>query len=339
MLKHLVPFVAFAAVALAGADASAQRDFKWGSSQLGSAGHKAQVIIADVLNKEMPQYRHSVLPTPGAINTVKGYAVGEFDGYYGSDIAFFEMSQDEGRFKGFKAQMKRQPVQSFWTFTLETGLGVRYADRDKYKKWGDLAGKRIFTGPLPFDTRAHLDRAIAALGIKFQYVNVDLSTVGSQLASGAIDATTTYVTAESTPVPWLVEASLAVDWMSLNPSPDEIATLRSKNFGVVELSPTVFKRDTHTDKVVLSPFFYGFHPGMDMPADDLYRMLTILEKQASEMAKSDGSFSQIAKDFAGMQKRGVTAAIDMLPVHPGLARYMREKGVWDAKWDNKIASK
>jgi TRAP-type uncharacterized transport system substrate-binding protein len=78
---------------------------------------------------------------------------------------------------------------------------------------------------------------------------------------------------------------------------------------------------------------------MDMTADDLYRMLTILEKQAPEMAKADGSFSQIAKDFAGMQKRGVTAAIDMLPVHPGLAKYMREKGVWDAKWDSKVASK
>jgi hypothetical protein len=25
-----------------------------------------------------------------------------------------------------------------------------------------------------------------------------------------------------------------------------------------------------------------------------------------------------------------------VPIHPGLARYMREKGVWDAKWDSKI---
>jgi hypothetical protein len=24
-------------------------------------------------------------------------------------------------------------------------------------------------------------------------------------------------------------------------------------------------------------------------------------------------------------------------VHPGLAKYMREKGVWDAKWDSRIA--
>jgi hypothetical protein len=33
----------------------------------------------------------------------------------------------------------------------------------------------------------------------------------------------------------------------------------------------------------------------------------------------------------------VEAAVEYAPVHPGLARYMREKGVWDAKWDSRIA--
>jgi len=37
------------------------------------------------------------------------------------------------------------------------------------------------------------------------------------------------------------------------------------------------------------------------------------------------------------QRRGVTAAADLLPIHQGLAKYMREKGVWDVKWDSKVA--
>jgi TRAP-type uncharacterized transport system substrate-binding protein len=41
----------------------------------------------------------------------------------------------------------------------------------------------------------------------------------------------------------------------------------------------------------------------------------------------------------GMQKAGVQSSVDFVPVHPGLARYMREKGVWDAKWDSRIAKK
>jgi TRAP-type uncharacterized transport system substrate-binding protein len=345
MLKRLVApcalaVVTAAVIATAAPSAwSQQKDLKWGTSQVGSAGHKAQVLLADVLNKEMPKYRIAVLPTAGAVPTVKGYAMGEFDAYYGSDIGFYELANDTGRFKGFKAQMKRVPVQSFWSFTIDPGLGVRASNKDKYKKWGDITGKRVFTGPLPFDNRVHLERAIAALGIKFQYVQVDLSTVGSQLAQGAIDATIIYTSAEATPVPWLAEASLAVDWMALNPSPDEIATLKSKNIALTELKPNVFKRDTHTDKVVVAPFFFGFHMGMDIPADDVYAMLKIVEAKAAEMAKSDESFTQIAKDFAGFQKRGVQSSIDFVPVHPGLARYMKEKGVWDPKWDSKIAQK
>ena len=128
-------------------------------------------------------------------------------------------------------------------------------NKDKIKKWGDLAGKRVFTGPLPFDTRAQTERGLAALGVKFTYVQVDLATVGSQLESGAIDAMTIYTGSESSPPPWLAEASLAADWAALNPSAEEIAELKKKGFAVVEVNPKVFKRDVHTDKVIELPFY------------------------------------------------------------------------------------
>ena len=97
----------------------------------------------------MPQYRISVLPTPGAITTVKGYATHEYDGMYGSDIGFHELATDTNRFKGFKARVKRQPMQSFWSNTIEVSLAIHARNKDKIKKWTDLNGKRVFTGPLP----------------------------------------------------------------------------------------------------------------------------------------------------------------------------------------------
>ena len=339
MLKRvLAGYVVAAIVALTAQSAWAQKDIKWGTSQVGSAGHKAQVLLADVLNKEMSKYRISVLPTAGAVPTVKGYAVGEFDAFYGSDIGFYEFAEDSGRFKGFKAQMKRTPVQAFWAYTIDPGLAVRASEKDRYQKWGDLSGKRVYTGPLVFDVRLHLERALAALDVKHRYVQVDLSTVGSQLASGALDAMIIYTSAQSTPVPWLAEASLAVDWAALNPSPDEAAKLKGKKFSFVDLPSKVFKRNTHSDKVTVVPFYFGFHLGMDIPSDDVYAMLKIIEQHAVVMARADDSFSQIAVDMAGMQKRGVESSIEFVPVHPGLARYMKEKGVWNAAWDGKIAA-
>jgi TRAP-type uncharacterized transport system substrate-binding protein len=164
-MKRTLSLLFAGLLAALGTNATAQKDIRWGTSAVGSSGHKALVVLADVLNREWTGYRVTVQPAPGAIITVKGYATGQFDGYYGADIAFYELANDTNRFKGFKSAMKRQPVQSFWAFTVEVGSAVRVADRNKYRSWKDLSGQPVFTGPLPWDTRAQLERAYAALGV------------------------------------------------------------------------------------------------------------------------------------------------------------------------------
>jgi TRAP-type uncharacterized transport system substrate-binding protein len=315
------------------------KEIPWGTSAVGSAGHKALVILADVLNREMPKYRVTVQPTPGAIVTVKGYATGQFEGYYGADIAFFELANDIKRFKGFKSSMKRQPVQSFWTYTVEMGMAVHARDQGKYKSWKDLGGKALFTGNPPWDTRAQLERAFEALGIKYNYRQVDLSTAGSQLESGRIDGFGLYSNGEAGVPPWIMEASLSTDWAAVNPTAAEIAALKKAGFAILEQKPEVFKRDVHADKVILLPFYYGFHVGLEVSEDDVYQMLTVIEKNLPSLVKADASFAQIAKDMPGFQRRGVEAAAPLVPIHPGLAKYMREKKVWDTKWDSRIAKK
>jgi TRAP-type uncharacterized transport system substrate-binding protein len=66
-------------------------------------------------------------------------------------------------------------------------------------------------------------------------------------------------------------------------------------------------------------------------------MLTIIEKNAAELAKADTAYMQIKTDMPGFQRQGVEAALNFVPIHPGLAKYMRERGVWDSKWDGRIA--
>ena len=79
--------------------------------------------------------------------------------------------------------------------------------------------------------------------------------------------------------------------------------------------------------------------GLEVPEDDVYRMLQVIEKNTAELTKADAGYAQIAKDMAGFQRKGVASSVDFVPIHPGLAKYMREKGVWDAKWDARIAKK
>src|SRR5918995_318685 len=109
---------------LAPTSAAAQvKDLSWGTSAVGTSGHRALVTLAALLNREM--------------------------------------------------------VQSFWAFTLEVGLGILARDMKRFKQWRDLSGERIFTGPLPFDTRAATERAMGLVGLKHNYVEVDLAVAGS----------------------------------------------------------------------------------------------------------------------------------------------------------------
>lgn len=313
------------------------KDFRWATSAAGSSGHRALVNLAAVLNKEMPGYKIAALPTPGAIVSVKGYATGQFDGYYGADIAFYELANDTNRFKGFKANMKRYPVQSFWTYSVEVGVGILAKDQGKYKQWRDLSGQPVFTGPLPWDVRAHLERGFKALGIKHVYREMDLSSVGSQLEAGNVKAFNAYTNAGATTAPWIIEISVGTDWAILNPSQEEIGVLKKAGFRIAEVQPAAFKKDVHAEKAILLPFYYGFHVGLEVPEQDVYKMLTIIEKNAAELAKADASYKQVAADMPGFQRQGVEAAVNFVAIHPGLAKYMRERGVWDSKWDGRIA--
>ncbi len=296
-------------------------------------------MLADILNKAMPELRINVLPYPGAVGTVKGFATGEIDGYYGSDVALKELADNSGRFKDFKSRITVQPVQSFWCYTLDVGLAIKASDRDSIKSWADLSGKDVYTGPLPFDTRLHLENAMHAVGANHVYKQVDLSTAGSQLNSGSIKGMIIYAAGGQTPPPWIAEASLSVDWAALNPSDKELAELKAKGFASEQVDPANFhKKEIYVKKVTLLPFYWGFDLGMNISTDEMVKMLTVIEQHADELAKLDPSFKQIGGGkMAAFQKQALESTYTLVPIHPGLAKFLKAKNQWDPKFDAHVA--
>jgi uncharacterized protein len=312
-------------------------DVKWATGPIGSSGGKALVVLAGILNKAMPKYHIDVLPTPGAVTTVKGFALGNYDGYYGSDVAMAEMKANKGRFKGFKSHVKVQPVQSLWCYTLDVGLAIKKSDAKTIKSWKDLTGKQVYTGPLPFDTRLHLKNALQAVGVHYHYKQVDLSTAGSQLKSGSIKGMIIYAAGGRTPPPWIAEASLAVNWVPLNPTAAETATLKKDGFAVEQVPGSNFHKPS-VKKVTLLPFYWGFDVGAKYSTDDMVKMLNVIDKHADELAKLDPSFRQIANGkMAKFEHDALESTWKLVPIHPGLAKWLKEKGEWNPKWNANIA--
>lgn len=344
MHARYVPAIAgaFALALLAGPAATPAagqevQQLRWATSAVGSGGHRAKVALMALLNREIPEYSITVLPTPGAVATVRGFALGQFEGFYGADLSFEELATDSGRFEGFLDQVENEPIQSFWAFTMELGVGVRAADAENFSGWRDLAGRSVFTGPAPWDTRAQLERAFAALDVGHEYVELDLGLAGSSLAEGTIDAFSIYTTGESSPAPWVSEAILTTDVAILNPNDEEVAALEEAGFEIVTVDASTFEASIQGDQAMLVPFFYGFHVGMNVPEDDVYRMLVTIEENVDELVAGDPAFAQIQEDMVDMQRRGIAASIEHARVHPGLARYMRERDAWDESWDDRIA--
>jgi uncharacterized protein len=343
MLRHLVCLFAgvslFAAANIATpSPAEAQvTEIRWATSSVGSSGHRALVALATLLNREMDDYDITVLPTPGAAASVRGFAAGQFDGYYGADVAYHEIVTRSGRYREFDPEAGTELVQSFWSFTLENGIGISAAKADQYTKWRDLGGQAVFTGPAPWDTRAALERAMQALEVGHNYVELDTGLAGSALQEGQIEAFVVYTTGEASPAPWVTEAMLTTDVHVLNPSDEEIAELRDLGIEVVRVDAGAFETDVGVEEAVLVPLFYGFHVGLDVPGDDVYRMLTIIEENLEDLAESDSGYQQLADDMVELQRRGIQASPSEIRIHPGLARFLQERDAWDEAWDDQVA--
>jgi hypothetical protein len=67
----------------------------------------------------------------------------------------------------------------------------------------------------------------------------------------------------------------------------------------------------------------------------VYKLLSAFYKNRDALAKSDAGFTPMAKDFVGMQVNGINANPE-IPVHAGLAKFLKEHNAWNDKW--KIAT-
>lgn len=313
---------------------------KWGTAAVGSAGYIALALIADVVSKRVPDLEIVVVPTPGAVASIKGYANEELDGCYVSTPSFTELYAGTGRFAGFTP--KRMPVQTFWAYSLEITIAIHQRNLGRFRCWSDLKGQKIFTGPAGWDVGVALREALKALNITYEHVEIDLKMVADALEREFIVATIIYTTAVYGLPDWAREAELSVPLAILNPCPEELEVLKAKApelgiFDVVEnyVSPKeVFSTDvklTSGDKMSAIRFYYGFHVGTEIPEELVYKMLKALEDGAKELAELNPMFRLLAMDFVGMQVRGIESN-PQVPVHPGLARFLKEKGAWKASW-------
>jgi hypothetical protein len=65
-------------------------------------------------------------------------------------------------------------------------------------------------------------------------------------------------------------------------------------------------------------------------------MVNAFYQNREKLAQGDPGFTPMAQDFVGMQVGGIAGNPD-IPVHAGLAKFLKEHNAWKDAW--KVASK
>jgi uncharacterized protein len=180
----------------------------------------------------------------------------------------------------------------------------------------DLAGLQIGAGPRAGTAGTYLPMIFRALDIKANVRFGAWESMTSQLKSGDLEG---IVFATGLPSPALTELSATelVDFVP--PSADQIASIRK---ALPEISRSTVPAQTYPthERDYLTIGLYNFAVAhKDLPDDLVYKIVKTVFDNREELMKAQSSAKETVPANIGRD--------ELLPLHPGAARYYREIGV------------
>jgi len=329
--------VLVSALALPGSAIAQQKTWRWGTADPSSFGYRIGGFMTGILQSGMPDYEITIYPHASTTANVKNFLVGNLESVYSAEPGLRSLYSFTKPFNDFEPNVKQMPVQSFWCYTIETHIMTLPKNKDRFRTWQDLDGQKVYMTKAGYMAHISIFKAMRDIcGLDITHVEVDTTKMADALKSGTVDAVATRTTSRVTLPTADKMLDIASPLQALNPTPEQIKKLSAAGVNVVEIDiKKAFTRDVGVDKLYGVPFYFGYHHGLSFPEEDVYRVLQVFEKGVGDLAKLEPAFAPLAKDFAGYQVLAISS-IPEVPVHPGLAKYLQEKGLWDSSW--KIAT-
>lgn len=317
------------------AAAQERKSIRWSTSSVDSYGYKIAASMVKIAEEALGgEYTITVNPYPSTTGAMKAAMDGTGEIGYTADVGMTQLYGGEGGFKNY-TPAKGKLVHSWYAYPMESFMAVPADKAAQYKCLKDLAGKPTFFTPAGFMNWLNFQRMYKALGYDFKHVQIDPKTQADALKAGTVAGSVAYTTAGRSLAPYWKETEVRLDVKVVNPCPDEVAKLKAAGLAISDVSPKVFTKDVGVPKIEAVPILFGYNMRADMPEDVVYKLVSAFYKNRDALAKVDPGFTPMAKDFVGMQVQGINAN-PSIPVHPGLAKFLKEQKAWNDKW--KVAS-
>jgi len=314
------------------ADAQQRKSLRWASTQPGSYGYGiAAGMVKLVENALGNEYTITVQPYASPTVAMKAVMDGNGEIAYTADIGMTQFSERIGGFKDYKPA-RPEIAHTWYAYPMESMMAVAAKNASQFKCWKDFSGKPVFYTQAGFMNWLNWQRIHKALGTDFKHVQIDLKSNSDALQSGTIVGSATYTTAGKSLAAYWKETEIRMDLTVVNPCPDEIAKIKAAGLAIAEVDPKgAFSKSVGPDKLMGVPILFGYNARLDIPEDLVYRMVSAVYKERDNLVKLDAGFTPMVKDFIGMQVQGINAN-PQVPVHPGLAKFLKEHKAWNDKW-------
>lgn len=331
----LAAFFAFSAIDTA--CAAERKSIRWATSSTGSYGYNVAAQMTKVLEDALGgEYTVTVNPYPSTTGAMKAAMDGDAEISYTADVGMTQVYEGDGSFKDYKP-VKSRLVHAWYAYPMESFMAVYAPKASQFKSWGDFSGKPVFFTPAGFMNWLNFQRIFKVLGYQFKHVQIGEAAQGDALQAGTLVGAVAYTTAGASLPSYWRETELRADIRVINPSPDEIRKLTAAGLAPTEVDPKkAFSKDVGVKTILGVPILFGYNVRADMPEEVIYKMLSKFYADRETIAKVQPGFIPMARNFVGMQVNGI-AANPTIPVHAGLAKFLKEQKAWNEKW--KIAGK
>jgi TRAP-type uncharacterized transport system substrate-binding protein len=251
---------------------------------------------------------------------------------YTADVGMSQLYADDGAFK-YYLPIKAKLVHAWYAYPMESFMATSAKDADQYKCWSDFSGKPVFFTTTGFMNWLNFQRIYKALGYQFKHVQIDAKTQADALHKGTIAGAAAYTTAGRSLPPYWKETELRIDVKVINPCPHELDKLREAGLQVAEIDPkAAFRKDVGVREIRGVRLLFAYNVRADMSEETVYRMVRAFHDERDRLAHTDPGFEPLAKDFIGIQVNGIKAN-PHIPVHAGLARFLKEHNAWNESWN------
>jgi TRAP transporter TAXI family solute receptor len=314
------------------ADAQERKSIRWSTAQVGSYGYTIAASMAKVLEQALGgEYTVTVQPYQSPTVSMKAVMNGDAEIAYVADIGMTQFQERVGPFKDFKPT-KPELVHTWYAYPMESMMATTAKEADKFKCWKDFSGKPVYFTQAGFQNWLNWQRIFKALNYDFKHVQIDNKANGDALEQGTIVGSAIYTTAGRSLPPYWKETEIRMDIRVVNPCPDEVAKLKAAGLAIADVDPKgAFAKGVGPTALQGVPILFGYNVRPDMSEAVVYKMIKAFYDQKDELVKIDAGFTPMAKDFIGMQAQGINAN-PQIPVHAGLAKFLKEHKAWDEKW-------